>query len=131
MAEPSPPPIQIPLLIQEKLNFYIWQNKVKMVNNEYFSLFIIMNGSQIGWSYLKGLNRIVTIESPVRGTKIKNWTRNKSNDSKLILVPTKYNYTSGLDFLTGYKMSFFQEYIIKYPEFVTAVTTDSRSYIDE
>jgi metallophosphoesterase superfamily enzyme len=131
MAEPSPPPIQIPLLIQEKLNFYIWQNKVKKVNNEYFNLFIITKHPAVDIYYLtyKVQNKIFIIESPLRSPKVRYTMVNKftREDSKLILLPTKYNYTSGLNSIKGYKMSELQEYfLIKYPELLK---TTNHSYI--
>jgi hypothetical protein len=104
-----------------------------MVNNEYFNLFIITKHPAVDIYYLtyKGQNRIFIIESPIRGPKIRYTMVNKfkREDYKFlycIALPTKYNYTSGLNFLGGYRMSQFQENLIEYPELLK---TTNHSYI--
>jgi hypothetical protein len=106
---------QIPLLIQEKLDYYLWKNRVQELNNEYINIFIInQNGLLIYKCDLRSKNSYLyralngrTYACCVYDKCIRQF--NVPFYFTEIELPTKYNYSSGLEDRNGYRMSFFQE----------------------
>ena len=113
MTEPTP--IQIPLLVQEKVDFYRWQNKVKMVNQEYLVKIGIMGEEtdivlyRINDILGAGIGLVCHIDI-YRSNIDKKIVRNFINPTgKGYILPTKYKFSSGLDHKGGYKLSYEQQ----------------------
>jgi hypothetical protein len=114
MTEPSP--IQIPLLIQEKLNFYIWYHRLRSVHKEYFSLFIVRKGL-LGWSYLTYIVNTDTIicmlECNIEFRYNQIYKFRTSGIHRSIRAPSKFYFSSGLNHKEGYKLSAEQLFLKK------------------
>jgi hypothetical protein len=110
---------QIPLLIQEKLDYYLWKNRVKEVNNEYINIFDINHkGLLIYKCDLRSKNSY--LYRALNGRTFSCYVYEKCIHQfnvpfyfTEIKLPTKYNYSSGLEHRNGYRMSFFQKLVME------------------
>jgi hypothetical protein len=112
-GSPSLSPIQIPLLIQEKLNFYIWYHRLRSVHKEYFETVKIYQNIDGNIAYIQNTNTIIrllecNIEFEYRYDRIYKFTTSNRTPSR-IRVPSKFYFSSGLNHKNGYKLSYEQE----------------------
>jgi hypothetical protein len=114
---------KIPLLIQEKLDYYLWKNRVKELHNEYNNVIFINKNGFLTYKCKNGSSKYSDIEiyCTVNNSNCRYYFEralyiNKFNDPNNLKkkeLPTKYNYSSGLEYHNGYRISFFQKLLLE------------------
>jgi hypothetical protein len=121
MAEPSPSPIQIPLLIQEKLNFYIWYHRLKSVHKEYINTIKIGQNIYSNITYIANTNTIICMlecNREFRYNHIYKFITSYRHSRIRVRVPSKFYFSSGLNHKEGYKVSHEQKiYEMYFPKY--------------